>query len=455
MYPYRPVFEPGTFIEPEHFHELINYIDRLVAPGTFGVARLVLDEDALRHHTIAFTEFAGVLPSGERLRVGPGSGVTLPQLRFDTQARSNAASLSVWLGLPCVREGAANCQADPHGVSPYAAVPRDTVDWVGGKHRATLTVAVPRPQIRLGSEADGDFDGLCVARLRRDGAARYVLDDGYLPPLLHLGAAPRLADRLGALVHQMAVRGDELTQHWQLCGGKSATLTTTDVALTMFRAALELHLPTLRVLRNHGELFRPIDGYRELARCAGHLAALTRGERSSDIAAYDPNDLGGALFSLVAQIEEIVRAELYRNYVCLAFEPPDEQRTTYKADIAGLRGKSAQDYFLRVHFSNAAGHVVNDQNALLQRVFAGVKLGSAEVVAEATLMAGAGAQLLPTNAIPQGLPVHPGCGYLKFAANDLRFVRALTGGALHLHLTSGVLASSQLQPHFALIALTG
>ncbi len=455
MHPRFPIFEPGTFVEAQHLQWILCYLNGIVASGTFGVSRLVLDEDALRNHTVAISEFIGVLPGGERLRVTPGSGVTLPQRRFDDLAREGAASLSVWVGLPCVREGAANCQAEPHSHSPYAAVAQDTIDWVGGKHRAAIMVAVPRPQIRLGGEADLEFDGLCVARLRRDGTARYVLDDGYLPPLLHLGAAPRLADRIGALVHQMAARVDELTQHVQLCDGKSAALTTTDVAITMFRAALGEHLPVLRTLRNHGELFRPIDGYLELARCAGHLTALTQGERRHEIVGFAPNDVGGTFFSLVAQIQEIVRTELYRNYVCLTFEAKDEQRTTYQVDLTGLRGKPAQGFFLRIHFSNAAGRVVNDQDALLQRVFAGAKLGSAEVIREATHLAGAGARLLPANAIPSGLPVHPGCGYFKFDTNDHRFTSALSGGVLHLHLTHGVLAGSPLQPHFALIAITG
>lgn len=455
MHPHCPVFEPGTFVEAEHFQQLLRHLQHSVAPGTFGVSRLVLDEDALRSHTVAISEFVGVLPGGERLHVAPGSGVTLPRRRFDNHARGGAASLSVWVGLPCVREGAANCQAEPHSQSPYAAMSQDTVDWVGGKHRAPITVAVPRPQIRLGNEADLDFDGLCVARLRRDGTARYVIDDGYLAPLLHLGAAPRLVDNLGELVHQMATRVDELTQHWQLCDGKSAALTTTDVAITMFRAALGLHLPALRVMRNHGELFRPIDGYRELARCAGHLAALTQGERRREIVGFDPNDLGATFFSLLTQIQELVRAELYRNYVCLVFEAKDEQRTTYEVNLDGLRGKQAQGFFLRVHFSTTEGRIVHDQNDLLKCVFAGAKLGSKAGIREAIHMAGAGAQLLPANAIPSGLPVHTGCGYFKFDPGDSRFRSALMGGALHLYLTPGVLAGSPLQPHFALIALTG
>lgn len=455
MPPYRPIFEPGTFVEAEHIQSILAYVDAIFASGMCGVSRLVFDEDALRRHTVVISEFVGVLPGGERLRVTPGSGVTLPQRRFDDHAREGAASLSVWVGLPLVREGAANCQAEPHSHSPYAAVAHDVVDWVGGKHRAPIAMAVPRPQIRLGGEADREFDGLCVARLRRDGAARYVLDDRYLPPLQHLGAAPRLADRIGELVHQMAARVDELTQHWQLCDGKSAALTTTDVAITMFRAALGEHLPVLRALRNHGELFRPIDGYRELARCAGHLTALTQGERRHEVVGFDPNDAGGTFFSLVAQIQEIVRAEMYRNYVCLAFEAKDEQRTAYQVDLGGLRGKQPQAFFLRVHFSNAAGRVVNDQDELLKRVFAGARLGSREVVVEAIHLAGAGARLLPASAIPSGLPVHPGCGYFKFDAGDPRFTSALSGGSLHLHLMHGVLGGSPLQPHFALIAITG
>lgn len=449
----RPIYYSGQFLEPEHFDALVAYLAADVRrargrpPASFGVVALTAHADVAR--TLEISEVELVLPGGEILHAGGSTGVAIPARRIEGSA---SGAIGVYVGLTRERSDAGNC-SEGRDASRYAAVERRVHDWGDGKHSALVRLAAPRVQVRFDGESLDDFDAVRVLELRVDAAGRYVVDRGYVPPLVHVGASPHLLEALDGLLRRIEGCREHLDQRWTQVDGQSAALTAAAVTVALLRQLLGQQLPALWLVRRHAERVSPFELYVRLSGFAGQLAVLM-GQGAAELPTFDPHDLRGTLDPVFKRLDELLQREPYRYHLVHDFAMLPGHPPKYALNLEHLQLDESAEYLLRVFFRDGQGRVTQNQDIALRELVLGAALGAPSALATAATNAYGGVPLHPVNAIPEGLPLHPGAGYFRLDPRSSRFRAMFKERFAHLQLAAKMPLPPGLSPYFSLIVVT-
>lgn len=318
--PARVVWEEGMFLAPQHFQaQRRHFEDGLAAsvdvlfPFAYGVTAARLDGDALANGTLAVDQARGILPDGTPFLVPEADRITAGSALAERFSPTRETHV-VHLALPVWRSDAANVADDTNGNGPlvhdarrYAAVVRDVVDETGGQDAAPIRFAAKNLRIVLDEElTDGDVS-LPIARIRRDGAGRFVADPDFVPPTLQIAASDRLMSLLRGIVGMLEAKGAALAATLA-----AASAPTTGAAYAgnelatrwLLHAVRSAEAPLRHLLstrRAHPERL-----WLELTRLAGALCTFSLSTQPRDLPSYDHDDLGACF----AAIERHLRAHL-------------------------------------------------------------------------------------------------------------------------------------------------
>jgi type VI secretion system protein ImpJ len=158
-----------------------------------------------------------------------------------------------------------------------------------------------------------------VARIRRDGAGRFVADGSFVPPTLDYAASPRLVAVLRAVLDMLDAKGAALSATLPPVlplpgtapgaapaptpGGGPSAYAGTEVATRWLLHAVRSAEAPLRHLWNVRRA-HPEQLWRELARLAGALCTFSLTTHPRDLPAYDHDDLGGCFDALERHVRE-------------------------------------------------------------------------------------------------------------------------------------------------------
>ena len=84
-------------------------------------------------------------------------------------------------------------------------------DETSGEDATDIHFATKRLTLRLDSEVTSSDVALPIARIRRDGSGRFVVDPDYVPPALQIGASDRLLEILRAVIGMLEAKGASLS----------------------------------------------------------------------------------------------------------------------------------------------------------------------------------------------------------------------------------------------------
>jgi type VI secretion system protein ImpJ len=232
----RLLWSEGLHLMPEHLQQLdrvhagaVAALWREAAPFRWGFARLSLREGALARGVVEVASLAAVTREGVFLAADPTDwrrcNARLRPLALP--AGSVLGPTMVYLCLARELDGVPRVATPAELASGERLVRRHLAeDWPCGDAddvRRLDEVSVTRLPylLQLGAVPEGppgdtlraalarDFDILPMARLLPQGEA-VVLDEGFVPPALSLGAAPRLRARAADLADRMIGRIAEI-----------------------------------------------------------------------------------------------------------------------------------------------------------------------------------------------------------------------------------------------------
>jgi type VI secretion system protein ImpJ len=306
----RIVWQDGMHLAQHHFQAQNRYAESAihfaVTSTRFrpdGFAALELDAAALANGQFALRQARGTLADGLAFRMPEGDPLPEP-LALAERFPPVAEASEVWLVVPALREGGANV-ADGPARARFAPVVRPLVDETTGRDPRPVTLAAKAFRLVLAHERTDDDAGLPVARIRRDGAGRFALDERFVPPCVQLGASPRLRALTLAVSELLEAKAEAIR------GGQGTTAAAlrdhaaTEIAQFWLLHTVHAAMAPVAHLARAGDA-HPEALFLELSRLAGALCTFALDAHPRQLPAYDHDALGPAFDAL----ERALRARL-------------------------------------------------------------------------------------------------------------------------------------------------
>jgi type VI secretion system protein ImpJ len=301
----KVVWSEGLFLRTQHFQQQDRYTEALMRAGlqaaawqSFGFTALQLDKAALDAGQVAIARAEGLFPDGTAFSI-PDIMASPPALPM----KAGSATGLCHLAIPVEQAGAATidpAHAEPSGARYAGAVytARDTVR--NGAAAEEIEVARLAGRLLGPGDATAGYVLLPIARvngLRADGSVSIV--DGYLPPVLSIGAA----DWYKGLLLELVTGLDRISEaHGALVLGGAGRSVENLLILELANAAR----PRLaHVLAQN--LYHPCALYEELAALAGRMATYgSSSRRLAELPEYDHIDPQPAFAALADTLRSLV-----------------------------------------------------------------------------------------------------------------------------------------------------
>ena len=368
----RVVWSEGMHLAQHHFQAQSRYFEDTIAfavaqlfPGAHGLAGVALDPDALLNGTVSLLHARGLMPDGLAFNIPEGDAAPAPRAVGDVFSPTHDSHL-VHLAVPALRPGGANAAGLdlPAGAAPppasvanghrarFTHETRLVVDETLGRDEKPVGLGRKNFRLALDVELEPDEVSLPLARVRRDGAGRFVYDAEYIPPLLQIGGSERLLQLLRRLVEILDVKGETI-------GGRRRADALGEFAAQEVASFWLLHTihASLPALRHHlaSRRTRPDELYVELARLGGALCTFALHAHPRDLPAYDPDRLEETFGRLDRHIREHLDVVIPEN--CLALPLARETAVLHAAPLPDARVFGRSRWILGVRGALTPGEI--------------------------------------------------------------------------------------------------
>jgi type VI secretion system protein ImpJ len=424
----RIIWSEGTFLQPQHFQQHDRHFEAQVELRTrslrsysWGFLELALDESLLELGKLAVRSARGVLPDGTPFDC-PARDPLPPPLDVPATLRDAL----VMLALPVRRPGVDEADLGGGGadsLARYVAGELEVKDSNAAFDRTAL-IQIGRLRLQLLKEADvtAAYGGLGIARvIERRADNRVVLDAGYIPSLLDVGAAAPLASLLRdvhGLLHQ---RGDAMAARLSQPGpggiGEIAeflwleTINRFEPLFAHLAATTPLHPETL---------------YSACVALAGELSTFTReSRRPIAYPVYRHDDLANSFGPVVADIRRSLSMVLERNAI-----PIELQERAYGLRVAAIPDS---DLVKTARFVLAAKAQLQPER-LQASLPTLVKIGPVERIRDLVNLNLPGIALRSLPVAPRQIPYHAGFLYFELDRGGELWKLTETSRALAMHI---------------------
>lgn len=424
------VWSDGLFVKPHHFQQQTRYLEhyaKVISTGAephfYGFVQVSLNEDMLGLGKLALVSARGVMPDGTSFSV-PGEDV--PPMVLDISDSFTAHEV-VYLCLPLPIEGGLEVQAGGGAQGRIGAryesdefAVRDNTAQSG--ELASLKIARAKPILALGSQDLSAYAKVAVARIvekRADGAI--VLDRGFFPTMLSIGAAPRLRHFLGELADGIEQRALSISGRI----GKPDQSGVADVSDFLLLQALNRTAPLLRHYTRMPVL-HPRVVYELLIQIVGELSTfISETKRAPDLPVYDHDLPDNCWPALIGHLRQLVSATLVANAV-----PIPHQRKLHGYIVAPLPEREllhTSEFVLAVK--------ANVPQERLQREFgAQSKVASIDMIRELVRKQLPGIPLRLMPVAPRQLPYHAGYSYFALERGTPAWQQMETAQGFAFHI---------------------
>jgi type VI secretion system protein ImpJ len=444
--PARVVWAEGMYLAPHHFqaqrrhaeHEAARLVDALF-PFAWGLSAVALDEDALGTGVLALAHARGLLPDGTPVHV-PDADAAPPPLALADHFSPTRDAHTVLLVLPPWRSDAPNVEggdvldgdasaddglaaggnghfgevrdAGPGAAAGarYAAVTRPVVDETSGRDSAPVRFAAKRLRLALDDAVPAGAVAIPVARVRRDGGGRFVVDGDYVPPCLTFAASERLVRMLAGLVGMLEAKGAALAATLAPvaagagAAGQQSAYVGNELATRWLLHAVRSAEAPLRHLAA-ARYAHPERLFAEMAKLAGALCTFSLTTRAADLPLYAHEDLTGCFAAMERHLRTHLDVVVAASAVVIPLARVSEVLHTATVTDARCLEPGAR-WFLGVRAAIPAAEVA-------ARVPALVKACATRYVLELVRRAYPGMRVDHLPAPPSGLAPRPGVTYFE------------------------------------------
>jgi type VI secretion system protein ImpJ len=423
----KVVWSEGLFLQPQHFQQQDRYFERYVetrcqslVPHSWGFTALELEPDLLAIGKVGLRRAAGVFPDGTPFRM-PDDDPLPPAIDVDVQTRDQI----LFLGVPLRRGDAAAVDraSGADGLARHAVRELEARDATSGSPDAVvLEVAALQTRLLAASDVTQAYACLPLAHVVECRAdKRVVLEDAFIPTVLHARAAARLATFMTELLGLLHQRGDELGGRVAASGRGGAA----EIAEFLMLQAINRYEPLVAHCAETGGV-HPEDLFRLGVSLAGELATFTApSKRPPALPPYRHERLRESFDPVIAALRASLREVLERRAIPIPIESKK-----FGISVAAVADRSL--YSTAVFVLAARADVPAEE--LRRRFPLQLKIGPVEKIRDLVNLQLPG---VPVNAMPvapRQIPYHAGYVYFELDQSNELWGQLQSSGGVALHV---------------------
>jgi type VI secretion system protein ImpJ len=305
----RVVWSEGMYLGPHHFQVQGRYFEDSIHFATsslwfasYGLAGVELDADALSNGTVSLIHARGIFPDGLPFNMPEGDSLPEPRA-IEGLFPPTRDGIVVMLSIPPRKPNGYNCALEgPANGARYVAEARVLHDENTGSDERPVRLGRKNMRLLIDTEAAGDLFTLPLARIVRDGSGHFAYDPQYVPPVLDIGASPRLMLLVRRLMEILEDKSATMSGAAKRSGSE---FSTREIANFWLLHAVNSGLSPLRhlLLSKRGH---PEELFLELSRLAGALCTFALDTHPRDLPLYDHQNLSECF----GQLDRHIRANL-------------------------------------------------------------------------------------------------------------------------------------------------
>lgn len=305
----KVVWKEGMHLAQHHFQTQSRYFEESIRFAVnqlyfepYGLSAAGFDAEALLNGVLSVTHARGILPDGTPFEI-PEADPPPEELDIRAVFQPTDHQQTVFLALPPLRPGDANCAPETGPEHRFAAVEEKMLDETTGLDEKPVTLARKNLHLLLESQTAPDLIMLPVARITRDGSGRFVYDPAFVPPCVQISASERLMKLLAELVETLERKAETLTRERRAGGDSLAEYHGKELASFWLAHTIHSALAPLRYhLESRGS--HPEQVFLELARLAGALCTFSLRADPGSVPRYDHENLEVTFTELDRHIRE-------------------------------------------------------------------------------------------------------------------------------------------------------
>jgi type VI secretion system protein ImpJ len=423
----RVIWSDGLFLQPQHFQQQERYIERFVeercqglVPHSWGFTEIEFEADLLSIGKVALRRLAGVFPDGTPFRMPDDDPLPKP-----LDVGGDARDQLLFLAVPLRRSGelevdreAGSDELVRHDVKELQA--RNDASNSGDP--ALLEVGTLRTRLLLASEVSPAYACIPLAHIVECRADRQVvLSESFIPTVLHVRTAGRLASFTTELLGLLHQRGEALAGRVAATGRGAAA----EFADFLMLQAINRYQPVLAHYAAMGDV-HPERLFEICASAAGELATFTAtSKRPPKLPPYRHERLRETFDPVIAALRESLSRVMVQSAIAIPIEP-----RRFGIHVAIVSDRSL--YGSAVFILAARADLPSEE--LRRRFPAQLKIGPAEKIGDLVRLQLPG---VPVNAVPvapRQIPYHAGFAYFELDQTDTMWEQLKDSGGIAMHV---------------------
>ena len=287
---------------------------------------------------------------------------------------------------------------------------------------AVVETGALRTRLLLARDLTDAWAGVPAAHVIEVRADKHVvLEDRFMPTVLHAAAAPRLASFLTELQGLLHHRGEALGGRVAATGRGAAA----EIADFLMLQAVNRYEPLLTHVAASGNL-HPETLYRLLISMAGELATFTTpGKRPAPMPTYRHDRLRESFEPAMAALRAALSAVLEQSAIPI---PIESKRFGIRVATVADRSLFGTAVFVLAARADMAAE------ELRRRFPSQLKLGPVEGIRDLVNLALPGVPVHPMPAAPRQIPYHAGFVYFELDQSNELWAQLTSSGGIAMHL---------------------
>ena len=403
----KVIWAEGVLLAQQHFQQWDRYHtlemelrSRHCTPLSWGLGALAIDEQALENGLFHVKSCEVILPGGKLLSY---DGVGVKALSYPLT--QHASVHDIYLCVP-IKESVS-------GVTGYfdnKQTPSGYVDFVevadDYDRDRVREVMVLKDAMFLFSEHEprDQYHSIKIAQLNHLGEHNYVLDEKFIPTVLHVNASMVLQHTVRRIVEFCEAKIIFLKERRRSLNNEMMDFSQSDLAHFLLLETLLSELPELKhaALHTHAH---PEKIYLSLARLAGKLTVFQEeDDEVLEIPPYVHQDLTSTFSVMELTLSKLINIVLPTRTPSIKLQR--ENNMLYVADNIDKNILAEQSFFIAVYF-------VSEDPSWIQRFSQHVKVSSHSRIDVVLSSALTGAHITHQQRPPSRLPIKAGYEYFR------------------------------------------
>jgi type VI secretion system protein ImpJ len=424
----RVIWSEGLFLQPQHFQQQERYVERYVetrcrslVPHAWGFTEIEFERDLLSIGKAALRRLSGVFPDGTPFQL-PDDDPLPPPLEIGGDVRGQILYLAVPLRRAGELEAVRDAAADDLARHEVRQVPTADATAVGGGDPAMLEVGALRTRLLLAKDVTDAYACVPLALVVECRADRQiVLDDQFIPTVLHVRAATRLSAFTSELLGLLHQRGEALAGRVAATGRGGAA----EFADFLMLQAINRYEPLVAHCADGGNV-HPESLFRLCVSAAGELATFTTtSKRPPKATPYRHDRLRESFDPVIMSLRESLSKVLTQAAISIPIEPKK-----FGISVAIVTDRSL--YGSAVFILAARADIPSEE--LRRRFPAQLKIGPVEKITDLVRLQLPGVPVHPVPVAPRQIPYHAGFAYFELDQTDPLWEQLQNSGGVAMHV---------------------